>query len=128
MSRPIPKEAANLANTLGNQDFHKVTPWLREASATELLEFIACLGNVDYNKWHERARAELEARLADDAAKLADKMIQHTDKLTQQTDKLVTESVNLSKLTRILIWLTMALGLFAVVQIVIMVFDCLKHK
>ena len=54
--------------------------------------------------------------------------IEHTKTLTKQTDKLVTESSNLSRLTKVLIWLTVALGLFAVIQIVLMVYDIWKHK
>jgi hypothetical protein len=38
------------------------------------------------------------------------------------------ESTNLSKLTKVLIWLTVAIGAFAIVQIVIMVFEYFKNK
>ena len=55
-------------------------------------------------------------------------LVAESKNLTEQNRILVTESVNLSKLTRILIWLTAALGLFAVIQIVLMVFDIWKHK
>lgn len=56
------------------------------------------------------------------------KIVQHADKLTQQTDKLIAESVGLWKLTEKLYWLTVALGAFACVQIVIMLFDYFKTK
>lgn len=57
-----------------------------------------------------------------------EKHAKQSEKLTQQTDQLIIESVNLSRLTRVLIWLTVVLGLFAVIQIVLMVYDIWKHK
>ena len=54
--------------------------------------------------------------------------IQHTEKLPQQTDKSINESASLTALTKQLRFWTIMLGAFAFVQIVIMVFDYLKHN
>jgi acetylornithine deacetylase/succinyl-diaminopimelate desuccinylase-like protein len=107
----------------------------------ELIHYISPSSSVN-NALCERVRVALDIRLAEEAAKTAEKLIQHTEKLTtqtdihiqhsekltQQTEKLIAESVKLSNLTKVLIWLTVALGAFAVIQIILMVFDIWKHK
>lgn len=130
----------------------EIDKWFASASARQLETYILCKkpytrGNrqieaVKAIECIERATIALNIRLAEDAAESANKLIQHTEKLTvqtdrqiehsktltRQTDKLIAESVSLGKLTSKLYWLTWALGAFAVIQIILMVFDIWKHK
>ena len=87
-------------------------------------------------------QTDIHIHLSEQLSKQTDKLIQHTEqltrqtdvhiqysvKLTQQTEKLIAESVSLTALTRQLRFWSIMLGVFAVVQIVIMVFDYLKAK
>ncbi len=120
-----PEEIANKLNN-GSGGHDAARKLFISGTARELQRFIACV-HVN-SHWYNDAQASLQIRLSEDAAASASKIIQHTEKLTQQTDKLVTESVNLSSLTKVLIWLTIALGLFAVIQIVLMFWDIFKVK
>jgi hypothetical protein len=92
--------------------------FLKEASARELQRYLRCKFAVDTN-FHQ-AKIALDIRLAEDAAETAAKMSQHTAQL-------VKESISLTALTRQLKFWTIMLGVFAVVQIAIMVFEYLKH-
>ncbi len=111
--------------------------YLLSKSPREILEFQNHFPPNQHatSRWFEIAKVILDIRLAENAAKTADKLIQHTEKLTQQTDihiqhteKLTRQTDRLVNETAKLTWLTIALGVFAVVQIVIMVFDYIKHK
>ena len=123
-----PKEAAKAVDINGTNPAPEVDKFIIEASARELQEFIHIHAAMRYNHWLDRATVGVNIRLAEDASKFADKLVQHTEKLTRQTDRLVEESANLSRLTKVLIWLTVAIGAFAIVQIVIMVFEYFKDK
>jgi hypothetical protein len=123
-----PKEAAKEVDRVGSNPSTEVDDFLVKASARELQEFINLHSAMLYSHWLERAKVAVSIRLAEEQSKSADKLIKHTEKLTQQTDKMIEESINISKLTKVLIWLTVAIGVFAIVQILIMVFDYLKHK
>jgi hypothetical protein len=123
-----PKEAANETSRAGTNPSPEVDDFLVNASARELQEFIHLHSAMLYTHWLERAKVAVNIRLAEEHAKSADTLIKHSEKLTHQTDKMIDESINLSKLTKVLIWLTVALGGFAVVQIVLMVYDIWKHK
>ena len=57
-----------------------------------------------------------------------DTLIQHSEKLTQQTDRLVEETVKLTDFTRGVFWFTIILGVFAIVQIIIMLFEYCSKK
>ena len=108
-------------------------PYTHGNRSVETLKAIECI---------ERAKIALNIRLAEDTANAVSKLIQHTEKITvqtdkhiqhseklsQQTDKLIKESVTLTALTKQLKFWTIMLGVFAVVQIVIMVFDYFEHK
>jgi hypothetical protein len=133
----------------GEQD---TDSWFAIASARQLETFIFCKkpythGNRSVETLKaieciERAKIALNIRLAEDTANAVSKLIQHTEKITvqtdkhiqhseklsQQTDKLIKESVTLTALTKQLKFWTIMLGVFAVVQIVIMVFDYFEHK
>ncbi len=50
------------------------------------------------------------------------------NELSVEQALVLAESKGLSTLTKALVWLTVALGLFAVIQIVLMFFDIWKHK
>jgi len=93
--------------------------FLKEASARDLQKYLSCLS--EFLPQYRHAKIALDIRLAEDAAKTAEKMASHTDRL-------VTESISLTALTKQLKFWTIILGVFAVVQIVIMVFDYIKHK
>jgi hypothetical protein len=114
--------------------------FIQHSTVIELEQaLLLCLRlTTNYNaRWVDQARVSLNIRIAEQAAESASKLIQYTEqltkqaetniqhskKLTEQTEKLLGESINLSRLTRVLIWLTVALGLFAIIQIVLMVFD-----
>lgn len=115
-----PKEAAQLAFG-GPSELQKLDEEIINAPARWLQEFIHRMPTGDTSPWFHRTKVALEIRLAEDAAKTAEKMATHTDRL-------VTESISLTRLTKHLRFWTIMLGVFAVVQIVIMVFDYLKHK
>lgn len=51
------------------------------------------------------------------------KLVQHSETLTQQTDRLVQYTVDLTRFTKGVFWLSVILGVFALVQILIMVFE-----
>ena len=123
-----PREAAKEVNRVGTNPSPEVDEFLVKASARELQEFIHLHSAMLYSHWLERAKVAVNIRLAEEEAKSADKLIRHSEKLTQQTDKMIEESINLSRLTKVLIWLTVFLGIFAVIQIVLMVYDIWKHK
>jgi len=119
-----------------------VFSYLADATPRELIEFINYFSPHQNSQWFHKAKVFLDVRLAEDAAKTADKLIQHTEQLTRQTDthiqhaeklthqteKLLNESVSLTALTKQLRFWTIMLGVFAVVQIFIMVFDYIRHK
>jgi len=130
----------------GEFEQHVVEEFITTASARDLEKFILNRKpyeskNLDGKSYLERAVLALHVRLAEDTANAVSKLIQHTEKLTiqtdkhiqhaekltQQTEKLLVESVSLTALTKQLRFWTIMLGAFAVVQIVIMVFDYLKH-
>src|SRR6266446_4119533 len=58
-----------------------------------------------------------------------EKLVQHSEKLTQQTDRLVQSTSDLTRFTKGVFCLTVVLGIFAFVQIAIMVFEyCSKTR
>ena len=147
MERMTPQQASSKVSDFSKNRLHEVDEWVKTAIPTELQEVIHWLDGKPM--WIERARAALDIRLAEDAAKTADKLsqqtdrliqhteklttqtdihIQHSEKLTLQTDKLINESGSLAVLTKQLRFWTIMLGVFALVQIIIMVFDYLKHE
>ena len=66
---------------------------------------------------------------ADRLLQQTEKLVQHSEKLTQQTDRLVQYTVELTRFTKGVFWLTVVLGVFALIQIVIMVFEyCSKTR
>jgi hypothetical protein len=66
--------------------------------------------------------AAIQLIIAEEEAKTA-------EKLEQQTARLVEHTVKLTRFTRGVFWLTVILGVFAFVQIVIMVFEyCSKAR
>jgi hypothetical protein len=54
---------------------------------------------------------------------LAEEGGKHAKNLSEQTDRLVNETVKLTKFTRGVYWLTFILGLFALIQIIVMLFE-----
>jgi hypothetical protein len=57
------------------------------------------------------------------------KLVEHSETLTKQTDRLVQYTVELTRFTKGVFWLTVILGVIALVQIVIMVFEyCSKAR
>jgi hypothetical protein len=65
---------------------------------------------------------------ADKLLHQTNRLVEHSEKLTQQTDSLVEETVKLTDFTRGVFWLTIVLGVFAIVQIIIMLFEyCSKN-
>jgi hypothetical protein len=89
--------------------------WLKIKSARELEQFYN-YANLIAGQWAERAKIALEIRLAEDAVSTATKM-------AEQNSILVKESRALTKYTKGLYWLTAALVVSAIIQIVIMARD-----
>jgi hypothetical protein len=115
-----PKNAANLANSvsvgLSREDDERVQDFISSESPRNLQQFAHLLFGPGEARYFPLAKIALEIRLAEDAANTA-------DKLSQQTDRLVDETVKLTRFTKGLLWLTIAIAFFAFVQIVIMVFE-----
>lgn len=128
---------------------NNVEDFINEASARDLMFFIQKASPFATSPYHNHANIALSVRLAEDATKTAELLVQQTnrlvqysekltnqtdvhihysEKLTQQIEELLRESISLTKLTRQLRFWTIMLGLFAVMQIVIMIYDYLKHK
>ena len=64
---------------------------------------------------------EAQKQLAQEAGRQA-------ENLTKQTDKLVSETIKLTQFTKTLVWLTIAVFVSAIVQIVIMLFEYSSHS
>jgi hypothetical protein len=122
----------------GSPEEQQCTEFLKHSTASELEDALLLCMNVgtNYNyRWIDQAKVSLNIRISEQAAESANKLIQHTEKLTEQTDvhiqhseKLTQQTDRLVKETIKLTWLTIALGVFAIVQIVIMLYDYVKHK
>jgi hypothetical protein len=56
-----------------------------------------------------------------------EKLVQHSEKLTQQTDCLMSETVKLTRFTKWVFWFSVALAIFAAVQIGIMFFEAFSQ-
>lgn len=88
--------------------------------------------------------AEAQKQVAENAVKSADELNKQTNKLVEvanaqkqlaeeagkqavdlskQIDRLVQETIALTEFTRVLVWLTVFIGIFAIIQIVIMLFE-----
>ena len=66
------------------------------------------------------------ANIAEYSEKLTmqtDVLVNESKNLSKQTDRLVDETLKLTRFTRRLYWFTIALGFFAIVQIIIMLFQ-----
>ncbi len=114
-----PEQAARASTKDVKPVLTGVDIWLAKASIPELLEYIHWLDPREAEHCFERARAELDARLADKAAEHARQMVSHTESLNTQTTTLVTESQKLGKLTWALIVLTVGLFLLTAGLLVI---------
>jgi len=121
------KEAVAIINQRIIARDKEIIHFLLNAPTIELQGFIHEISTNDYSDWFKRAKVALEIRLAEEAAKTAGILIQHTELLTQQTDKLLNESASLTKLTKQLTFWTIIIGIFAAVQIVIMIIELFKH-
>jgi hypothetical protein len=106
----------------------EIQTFLNGASTREIEYFMSRIRMGDNSPWFHRANIALSIRLSEDQIESASKIIRHTETLTQQTDKLLIESSNLSYLTKWLIGLTIALGIFALIQIGLMIVDIFKIK
>jgi len=67
--------------------------------------------------------ASVQADIAKFQAQLADESAKEAKNLSEQTDRLVQETIKLVDFTRGVYWLTFILGIFALVQIVVMIFQ-----
>jgi hypothetical protein len=121
---PSEMAAKAFANSISNKE---VFEYLATATPNDLQEFINYFPPHEYSHWFHKGRVILDVRLAEIAATSTNKIVQHTDILTQQTEKLLNESVALTKLTKQLKFWTIIIGIFAAVQIVIMIIDLFKH-
>jgi hypothetical protein len=138
-----PEDFFNTVNSMndigaGSDTERKLTEFIQNSSARDLEQaLLLCLRiSTIYNvRWIQQAETSLSIRIAEQAAESTNKLIQHTEKLTKQTDIHIQHSEKLTRQTDKLVnetvkltWLTISLGIFAIVQIIIMVFDYLKHK
>jgi hypothetical protein len=69
------------------------------------------------------AVTEVQTEIAKFQAQLAEESAKETKSLSEQTDRLVQETINLARFTRGIFWFTVILGFFALVQIVVMLFQ-----
>jgi hypothetical protein len=129
MDNLTPIEVARKAWT-GEIKEQDAREYLLSKSPRDILEFQNHFPSNQHasSRWFEFTKVILDIRIAEIAAESSNKIVKHTDSLSQQTDILITESRGLSRLTSVLIWLTVSLGLFAVFQIILMVYDIWKHK
>ena len=114
-----PQEAADYANgafSPTDEGEKRIQNFIASESARNIQQFIHLLYAPGEVRYLNPARAVLSIRLAEDAAKTA-------DKLANQTDRLVDETVKLTRFTKGLLWLTVAITFFALVQIVIAVLE-----
>lgn len=124
-----PQEAAKIANTFGER-FDKIEEFILTASTRQLQGFIHLIPAHDNIRAFQLARISLNIRLAEDAANTAQKLSQqteqlvhHSENLTHQTDRLVRETVKLTGFTKWVFWFTVAIAIFAAIQIALMFFE-----
>jgi hypothetical protein len=114
-----PKEAADLANqflSVSPDQDREIQDYISVETPRNLQKFIHFLNRDGHTRYFNLARTTLEVRLAEDANKTA-------IKLSEQTDRLVCETVELRRFTKGLFWLTVALVIFTLVQIIIVFFE-----
>ena len=135
----------NPTNLTNDQEINNLKEFIENASANQLRETLLLSlksENIYNNHYIKHLEIALNVRLGEAAAITAEKMaeqtnkliqhteqltnqtathIQHSEKLTQQTDRLIEESVSLTALTIQLKFWTIIIGIFAAVQIVIMI-------
>ncbi|HTV43105.1 MAG TPA: hypothetical protein VMF08_21250 [Candidatus Sulfotelmatobacter sp.] len=115
----IPEEAAKLANQYNfntPEQHREIMDFISVESPRRLRDFIHLLNRDGQNRYFHTAKTTLELQIAEEANNAA-------IKLSEQTDRLVDETLKLTRFTRRVYWLTVALGFFAVVQIIIMFFQ-----
>ena len=112
MERKNAQEMAQLTEGLtgGVTDLYN---WFRDASISELHEYILNVSTTFNPHAYELARTTLEIRIAAEQSESAMKLEKQTDRLVNQTDALVG-------LTRKLYLLTVVLIIVAVVQTIVM--------
>jgi len=127
-----PQDASRLVDCPNPNRIGEIHKFILTASARDLQLFIHNIqtNTTDTKGWRERAEVALDIHLAEDAEQTAQKLVTGTNalvelsaKLTNQTDRLIKETFNLTELTRGLNKLTFILGVFAVIQIFVMVFE-----
>ena len=94
----------------------ELSNWLRDASISELHEYILHVSTTFNQHAYQLARTTLNIRIAEEQSKSAAKLEEQTGRLVDQTDGLVG-------FTRRLYWLTLALITFAVIQTIVMCVD-----
>jgi hypothetical protein len=115
MERKAGKEIARLTEGLtggGNELYN----WFRDASISELHEYILNVSTTFNPHAYQLARTTLDIRVAEEQFRSATKLEKQTDRLVNQTDALVG-------LTRKLYLLTVALIIFAVIQTIVMLWQ-----
>lgn len=113
MTPEVAARLANQYNFISADQSLEIIDFISAESPRRLQDFIHLLNRDGQNRYFNLAKTTLEIRLAEEANQAA-------IKLAEQTDRLVDETIKLTQFTRGVYWLTIALGFFAVVQIVIM--------
>jgi hypothetical protein len=115
MERKTGKEMAKLTEGLtgGGTELYN---WFRDASISELLEYVLNVSTTFNPHAYQLARTTLDIRIAEEQSTSAAKLEKQTDRLVNQTNALVG-------FTRKLYFLTVALIVFAVIQTIVMCVD-----
>lgn len=109
MARLTPEQAAKKSTLSVRSQLTDIDEFLSTATVAELQEYLHWLDIREARHWFERARAELDVRLAVQVAEHTKQIVAHTDKLNNQTSLLVRESKSLRLLTWGLLIFTIAL-------------------